>query len=88
MSVYERVADTGVAKAGSAVVGDDDWDTDPDYVNDIGEKNTRKGSKLIVAPTADQLGGGIQEIHRRALEQHDTIASTEHAQKKTLYGGK
>jgi hypothetical protein len=29
---------------------DDDWDTDPDYVNDVSEKDQRWGSKEIVPP--------------------------------------
>lgn len=51
---------------------DDDWDTDPDFVNDVSEKDQRKGSRLI---NKDAMGDAvapvlsIEEVRRRAIEQ-------------------
>lgn len=37
----------GVEKKPSAEVPDDDWETDPDFINNVSEQEQRWGSKTI-----------------------------------------
>lgn len=39
-------AQAGVALP-AAIAGDDDWETDPDFVNDVTEEEQRWGSKTV-----------------------------------------
>ena len=34
-------------------MSDDDWDTDPDFVNDVSEKQQRWGNKGVLARSLD-----------------------------------
>jgi len=85
MSVYGRAHTHGVAdKSDVSNAEDDDWETDPDYVNDVSEKEQRKGSKLIQPEQAsvssmDALRGDVISSHETALKDYQS--------KKVLYGG-
>jgi len=89
MSFYELVHETGVPGTNQDV-GDDDWDTDPDYVNDVSEKEQRTGSKLIQPMKAEMLSGDtptLQALAQKAKAQQDAVSLEEWQSKKTLYGG-
>eukprot|EP01115_Flamella_aegyptia_P013575 TRINITY_DN73270_c0_g1_i1.p1 TRINITY_DN73270_c0_g1~~TRINITY_DN73270_c0_g1_i1.p1 ORF type:complete len:97 (-),score=28.68 TRINITY_DN73270_c0_g1_i1:27-317(-) len=92
MSVYSRVHSHGVVdtKNLGENPNDDDWETDPDYVNDVSEKDQRWGSKEIVPPKkkGEQVDN-IQEIARRATEQDQKVTMDTYYEKKSksLYGG-
>eukprot|EP00297_Palpitomonas_bilix_P015824 CAMPEP_0113869372 /NCGR_PEP_ID=MMETSP0780_2-20120614/1500_1 /TAXON_ID=652834 /ORGANISM="Palpitomonas bilix" /LENGTH=99 /DNA_ID=CAMNT_0000854543 /DNA_START=36 /DNA_END=335 /DNA_ORIENTATION=- /assembly_acc=CAM_ASM_000599 len=51
---------------------DDDWETDPDYVNDVSEKEQRWGSKEIVKDTTELHQKGLsslaEEVKKSAAE--------------------
>jgi hypothetical protein len=72
MSVYSRTHETGVPDAmkgdDSSIPAhlqqgeDDDWETDPDYVNDVSEKDQRWGSKEIIKPDVQSHEGGMDGV--------------------------
>ena len=48
MSTWRNTASANVsAKNGKQTADDDDWDTDPDFVNDVTEEESRWGSKTV-----------------------------------------
>lgn len=40
---------------------DDDWETDPDFINDVTEEEQRWGSKTI--PGSGRIGDAIEYVH-------------------------
>jgi len=87
MSVYGRVHGhgvTGTNKDGGA--DDDDWDTDPDYVNDVSEKEQRKGSKILHVDK-DQVPQNMDAFRQHVISQDNQIRDKEYNEKKILYGG-
>ncbi|ORZ34511.1 hypothetical protein BCR44DRAFT_36206, partial [Catenaria anguillulae PL171] len=56
---------------------DDDWETDPDFVNDVSEKQSRWGSKSIpetLKSRSDDPGAAdkkLGELVEAVREQHD-----------------
>jgi hypothetical protein len=50
---------------------DDDWDTDPDYVNDVGEKGQRFGSKLIRNDDIEVTN--VAEVREKAIQQDSQV---------------
>eukprot|EP01114_Cavostelium_apophysatum_P020459 TRINITY_DN685_c0_g1_i1.p1 TRINITY_DN685_c0_g1~~TRINITY_DN685_c0_g1_i1.p1 ORF type:complete len:101 (-),score=13.52 TRINITY_DN685_c0_g1_i1:129-431(-) len=91
MSVYSRTATHGLADAKKADNADDDaWDTDPDYVNDIPEKDTRWGSKIIQPQKGAVLGAetpNLVEFAKQVQTRDDNIRSEQYNSKRVLYGG-
>ncbi|KYQ93692.1 hypothetical protein DLAC_05080 [Tieghemostelium lacteum] len=87
MSVYDKTVNHGVSvvnKTPSNVVDEeDDWDSDPNYTNDISEKSQRWGSKLL-NKDPDQLVN-IDELRKKVSENTDALKEWE--SKKILYGG-
>ncbi|XP_065605287.1 hematopoietic lineage cell-specific protein isoform X3 [Cyrtonyx montezumae] len=54
----------------------DDWDTDPDFVNDISEKEQRWGAKSIAGSgRAEHID--IQQLRSRVSEEHEVIKKKE-----------
>ena len=48
MSTWRNVASSNAStKNGTQTGGDDDWETDPDFVNDVTEEESRWGSKTV-----------------------------------------
>lgn len=45
--MWKAAAGHNVADNGGNGGGDDDWETDPDFVNDVSEQEQRWGSKTI-----------------------------------------
>ena len=86
MSVFGRVHETGgVDNPNQNVVADDDdWETDPDFVNDVGEEGQRWGAKTL--PEGEKPTN-IHEVRSNAFKQHDEVVNNDYNQKKTLYGG-
>jgi len=70
---------------------DDDWETDSDYVNDVGEKGQRYGSKLIQPLKSDQLLDAetptLQAMKARTEKINDDVLNQEYQKKRQLYGG-
>ncbi|EAL63215.1 hypothetical protein DDB_G0288379 [Dictyostelium discoideum AX4] len=87
MSVYQKTVTHAPATLNKAnqVDDDDDFETDPDYVNDISEKDTRWGSKIIGTDKGN--GKDMEEIRSNAFNKHQTITQEEYENKKMLYGG-
>ncbi|EGC30276.1 hypothetical protein DICPUDRAFT_93002 [Dictyostelium purpureum] len=87
MSVYQKTVSHAPASLdkNNNTVEDDDWETDADYVNDIPEKDTRWGSKIIVKD--NDANKPMDEIRNNAFQKHDDIVQKEYEDKKILYGG-
>ncbi|TPX37567.1 hypothetical protein SmJEL517_g00671 [Synchytrium microbalum] len=86
---------TGTAKTEPKKKDDDDWDSDPSFVNDVSEKNSRWGSKSNgVASKADKDEiVDIAELRKHITQSHDEKTSKEWIQKnggdvKQSYGVK
>jgi len=84
MSVYERAQTHGLATKTDSSANDDDWETDPDYVNDVSEKDQRKGSKLI---QPDQLEVSSMDALRTTVVASHESQLKDYQSKKVLYGG-
>lgn len=69
MSVYGRVHETGLpAASGELQRDDDEWDTDPDFVNDVSEKEQRYGSKLIQPVKAEMLNEDTPDLQSMVID--------------------
>ncbi|PRP81251.1 hypothetical protein PROFUN_02085 [Planoprotostelium fungivorum] len=99
MSVYQRPHEHGIPGRDKQLNGevpvaadDDDWETDADYVNDVGEKGQRYGSKLIQPLKADQLldseTPNLQAMKARTEKINEEVLNEEYQKKRQLYGGK
>eukprot|EP01132_Coremiostelium_polycephalum_P003770 gene3770-4694_t len=87
MSVYQKTVSHAPATLDKALTGEsDDWDTDPDYVNDVSEMEQRRGSRLIVPPPSGTTT--MDELRQKVADQDSKLLKEEYAQKKTLYGEK
>ncbi|PKU36262.1 hematopoietic lineage cell-specific protein [Limosa lapponica baueri] len=54
----------------------DDWDTDPDFVNDISEKEQRWGAKTIAGSgRAEHID--IHQLRNKVSEEHEVIKKKE-----------
>eukprot|EP01112_Ceratiomyxa_fruticulosa_P016486 TRINITY_DN4990_c0_g1_i1.p1 TRINITY_DN4990_c0_g1~~TRINITY_DN4990_c0_g1_i1.p1 ORF type:complete len:100 (-),score=35.90 TRINITY_DN4990_c0_g1_i1:92-391(-) len=90
MSVYGRVhshAPPAVSSEGDKE--DDDWDTDPSYVNDVSEKQQRWGSKLIQPDKSSvaEKAGTMDGLREQVISQDKKVSQEEYEKKKQLYGG-
>jgi len=87
MSVYGRAHSHGVVDAATkdAQDDDDDWETDPDYVNDVSEQEQRKGSKLINPNQVEHTS--MSQLREKVIEQDSELKKKEYENKKVLYGG-
>ncbi|KAF2077750.1 hypothetical protein CYY_000937 [Polysphondylium violaceum] len=85
MSVYQKSVSHAPATLArnDTVAEDDDWETDPDYANDISEKDQRWGSK----ETQKQELGNMDELRNKVVAQDDRAVKEEYEKKKMLYGG-
>uniref|UniRef100_A0A8C3YV99 Hematopoietic lineage cell-specific protein n=1 Tax=Catagonus wagneri TaxID=51154 RepID=A0A8C3YV99_9CETA len=54
----------------------DDWDTDPDFVNDISEKEQRWGAKTIEGSGRTEHIN-IHQLRNKVSEEHDTLKKKE-----------
>jgi len=80
------VSSHGIADASKKEAqDDDDWDTDPDYKNDVTEKEQRKGSKLLNPDNVEHTS--MDQLRNKVIEQDSQISKTEYENKKVLYGG-
>lgn len=74
-----------------AATDDDDWETDPDFVNDVSEEEQRWGSKTVEGSgrkenfSMEQLRGNVVQDHaaKSAAEAHDSVRDI-----KKGFGGK
>jgi len=89
MSVYERSHIHGLPGEKVEEVEDDEWETDPDYVNDVTEKQQRYGSKII-QPMKDQIlteeTPSLIALGQKVVQKNNEAVMTEYIAKKTLYG--
>ena len=53
MSVYDRVNSEGAVPNYANQNDDDDWETDPDFVNDVTEEQQRWGSTIVQPKLGD-----------------------------------
>jgi len=90
MSVYGRAHTHGVPVTGGPEKADDDWDTDPDYVNDLPEKDTRWGSKIIQPEKGSALKNApdLTTFAKQVQEQDQQALQEEYQAKRSLYGQK
>ncbi|KAI8591370.1 hypothetical protein BDZ88DRAFT_411239 [Geranomyces variabilis] len=57
---------------------EEDWDTDPDFVNDVGEKDQRWGNqKTGDAPGPAQTDLDLQELRKKVIEENAKRAQDE-----------
>merc|ERR1711976_492080 len=87
MSVYQKPESLAPAK-GNRVEDDDsdDWETDPDYVNDVSEKDQRWGSKEL---TPDRNSFSIKDLRQDVIETHETVhvaGAEKHSSQQHKYG--
>ncbi|GAM17499.1 hypothetical protein SAMD00019534_006740 [Acytostelium subglobosum LB1] len=90
MSVYQKTAThaPAVLNNNQAPADDDDWDTDPEYVNDISEKAQRWGSKLIQPDEVfDDQTPNMQVLREKVFAKDSEAGMKEYQAKKILYGG-
>eukprot|EP01125_Pyxidicula_operculata_P007690 TRINITY_DN2601_c0_g1_i1.p1 TRINITY_DN2601_c0_g1~~TRINITY_DN2601_c0_g1_i1.p1 ORF type:complete len:106 (-),score=45.64 TRINITY_DN2601_c0_g1_i1:35-352(-) len=89
MSVYNQVKNMGGGETNKNNTvdtnDDDDWETEPDFVNDLSEKEKRYGSKTIPGSGKGD-SKDVAQIREKAKEQHQSSANNEYYQKKSLYG--
>ncbi|XP_037589932.1 src substrate cortactin isoform X5 [Cebus imitator] len=70
------------ASAGHAVsitqddVGADDWETDPDFVNDVSEKEQRWGAKTVQG-SGHQEHINIHKLRENVFQEHQTLKEKE-----------
>jgi len=88
MSVYQKPESLAPAKSVNAGDDDqdDDWETDPDYVNDISEKDQRWGSKEL---TPDRNAFSVKELRNDVIVTHETVhvaGAAKHSSQQHKYG--
>ncbi|XP_053671803.1 src substrate cortactin isoform X2 [Anopheles nili] len=84
-STAGRDIDTNVAAPGG---GDDDWETDPDFVNDVTEQEQRWGSKTIEGSGRNAAAIDMQQL-REETERADAEKKRKDGPKASHgYGGK
>ena len=70
------------ASAGHAVsiaqddAGADDWETDPDFVNDVSEKEQRWGAKTVQG-SGHQEHINIHKLRENVFQEHQTLKEKE-----------
>jgi hypothetical protein len=64
---------------------DDDWETDPDYVNHLSEKDQRKGSALI-QPGEDAGAIDLKALREQAAAVDAAADRHDHSSKSHKYG--
>lgn len=81
-STAGRDIDAGIAEA------DDDWETDPDFVNDVSEQEQRWGSKTVEGSGRSAAAINMQQL-REETEQADAAKKQKDGPKSSHgYGGK
>ncbi|KAI9176140.1 Hematopoietic lineage cell-specific protein [Blastocladiella emersonii ATCC 22665] len=80
------------AAAPKPAVDDDDWETDPDFVNDVSEKQSRWGSKSIPETMDSRTNEKVKlsEIRDAVKETHDAARIEEYKATSNFsrgYGG-
>lgn len=74
--------------AGIAPEGDDDWETDPDFVNDVNEQEQRWGSKTVAGSGRSAASIDMQQL-REETERADAEKKQKDGPKSSHgYGGK
>lgn len=92
MSVYERDTDFAPVKTATYDTADggddDDWETDADFENTVGEEGQRWGSVLIDPTKVTADGVDMSKIKDVVLEEHEqNVRSLQHGSQKDRYGG-
>jgi len=70
---------------------DDDWDTDPDFVNDVSEKEQRKGAKTIEGSVKPKDSIDVSQLRNQVVTKNEETTKKEYLAKpnfSTGYGGK
>eukprot|EP00730_Choanoeca_flexa_P006767 TRINITY_DN12221_c1_g1_i2.p3 TRINITY_DN12221_c1_g1~~TRINITY_DN12221_c1_g1_i2.p3 ORF type:complete len:112 (+),score=22.25 TRINITY_DN12221_c1_g1_i2:36-371(+) len=65
---------------------DDDWDTNPDFENDVSEQQQRWGSKTVEGSGKVHVDGGLEKL--RTGVQEDTKSAATKVDFARGYGGK
>ncbi|TPX70916.1 hypothetical protein SpCBS45565_g01403 [Spizellomyces sp. 'palustris'] len=55
---------------------EDDWDSDPTFINDVSEKNQRWGNQKTVERGEKELED-MEELRKKVIEQNDKKAKDE-----------
>ncbi|KAJ3313806.1 Hematopoietic lineage cell-specific protein [Blyttiomyces sp. JEL0837] len=56
---------------------DDDWETDPDFVNNVSEKDQRWGNQKTI-PAGDKPVVNMADLRSNVITQHEQIKKTEY----------
>eukprot|EP01129_Flabellula_baltica_P009558 TRINITY_DN3921_c0_g1_i1.p1 TRINITY_DN3921_c0_g1~~TRINITY_DN3921_c0_g1_i1.p1 ORF type:complete len:119 (-),score=28.80 TRINITY_DN3921_c0_g1_i1:65-373(-) len=89
MSVYNKVTETGISnrhKNTNIESDSDDWDTDPDFENDVDEQTQRYGSKTVEGSADAKDALDIHEVRARATEQHRMASEEQYQASLSRYG--
>uniref|UniRef100_A0A3Q3QVH8 SH3 domain-containing protein n=1 Tax=Monopterus albus TaxID=43700 RepID=A0A3Q3QVH8_MONAL len=66
----------------------DDWETDPDFENDVSEQEQRWGAKTIEG-SGRKEHISVAELRNRVTEEHEQVKQKEHTPKASYgYGGR
>ncbi|RVE56613.1 hypothetical protein OJAV_G00223220 [Oryzias javanicus] len=67
----------------------DDWETDPDFENDVSEQEQRWGAKTIEGSGRTKEHISVAELRNKVAAEHEQVKQKEHAPKASYgYGGK
>uniref|UniRef100_A0A672TJW4 Cortactin n=1 Tax=Strigops habroptila TaxID=2489341 RepID=A0A672TJW4_STRHB len=69
-------ATAGLAVCINQVDGTDDWETDPDFVNDVSEKEQRWGAKTVKG-SGHQEHINIHELRENVFQEHQNLKEKE-----------
>ncbi|KAJ3403491.1 hypothetical protein HDU80_004100 [Chytriomyces hyalinus] len=62
---------------------DDDWDTDPDFVNDVSEKDQRWGNQKTLSNVEQiDLNTNMQDLRKQVVNSHNEKLATSDARRK------
>ncbi|KAJ3416737.1 Hematopoietic lineage cell-specific protein [Chytridiales sp. JEL 0842] len=56
---------------------DDDWDSDPNFVNDVSEKDQRWGRQKTLPLANDKEYVNFQELRKEVVNAHENLKKTE-----------
>ncbi|KAI8928552.1 hypothetical protein BC831DRAFT_447699 [Entophlyctis helioformis] len=70
----------GRCSGGGDDAGGDDWDTDPDFVNSVTEKDQRWGKQLTVTDQTVKEQQALSELRAAVVQSHETKIKADWAQ--------
>merc|ERR1712146_239509 len=86
MSVYGRVHEHGAPATRGAVDDDDEWEPDPDFVNDVTEEEQRWGS-VVTRYKEVEKDAPLDKIRETVLQEHSKTVDEQYRSKGTFSRG-